>query len=286
MREELPVCIAHSCAPFRLLVVDTDPRTGAALAQKLASVGYAVHMSTSGCQAIHLLEQVRFDVLVIDPGLPDIAGQAVLEEARRYSPDMVIIVLTGRADLESALGAIKCSVNGYLCKAAQPSEMVHELMHVLNEQLPRIRRHASLRILQEVMTHWRMLESQSKAAAGGVSVSCTDRVTHLELDQERQVVRVWREGDVHERKLTREEMALLRALMTRPGHTLSWAQLTMVICHAVTDNGRARNLVRHYVYHLRRKIEPDPAHPRVIRTVHGKGYLLDAMPAPLSSMTV
>lgn len=80
-------------------MVDADPHAGTALAQNLTSMGYAVQISTSGRQAIHLLKQVRFDVLVIDPSLLD-------------------VVLASRADLESTLVAIKCAVNGY--RANQP----------------------------------------------------------------------------------------------------------------------------------------------------------------------
>ncbi|MCS7261276.1 MAG: response regulator transcription factor, partial [Anaerolineae bacterium] len=265
-------------APFRLLVVDADPHVGTALAQKLASMGYAVQISTSGRQAIQLLKRVCFDVLVIDPWLPDITGQAVLEEARRHSPDMVIIVLTSEADLKGALGAIKCAVNGYLCKSPQFSRTVRELMDTLDAQLPRIRHHASVRVLQEVAAYWHALEAASKMVTETTSAWCADRVTHLELDRERQLVRLQREDGVCEKALTPEEMALLQALMTRPGCVLSWEQLAMTICPAVMDNNHARSLVRHHIYHLRRKIELDPARPRIIRTVRGKGYLLDTKP--------
>ncbi|PWH18776.1 MAG: hypothetical protein DDG58_06080 [Ardenticatenia bacterium] len=283
MQEELPPCMEPSYATFRLLVVDADPRTGSALAQKLASVGYTVHVSTSGCQAIQLLEQARFDVLVIDPALPDIAGQAVLERARYCSPDMVIVVLTSNVDLESALGAIKCAANGYLCKSTQFSETVRELMCILDEQLPRIRQRAILRVLREVVARWRMLEAPPKIAAGITTGHFDDQATHIYLDQEQQMVRVWREGGAQESKLTCEEMAILQALMSKPGHVLSHERLAFVACLATAANQRARSLVRHYIYHLRRKIERDPAHPSVIRTVRGEGYLLEAvavMPPP------
>jgi len=280
----LPTCTLSSYANFRLLIVDADASLCAALAQQLTSAGYAVQASVSGCQALRLLEQICFDVLVIDPVLPDMAGQTVLEQARRCSPDMVIIVLTGSADLEGIVGAIRCGVNGYLSKTARFSEMMVELMRILHEQLPRIRKHVCLRVLREVAAHWRATESSlSNAVTDTATVRCADQITHIYLDRERRVVQLQREGIVREITLTSEETAILQALMARASDVLARDQLAAAICPAVTDDRRVRSLVRHYVHHLRRKIELDPARPRIIRTVRGKGYLLDAVPVALPS---
>jgi DNA-binding response OmpR family regulator len=283
MQEVLPACTLSLYANFRLLIVDADANVCAALAQQLTSAGYAVQASVSGCQALRLLEQICFDVLVIDPVLPDMAGQTVLEQARHCSPDMVIILLTGSADLESIVGAIRCGVNGYLSKSARFSEMMVELMRILHEQLPCIRKHASLRVLREVAAHWRASESLPGAVIETATVRCADQITHIRLDRERRVVQLQREGIVREIALTYEEMAILQALMARASDVLARDQLAAVICPAVADDHRVRGLVRHYVHHLRRKIELDPARPRIIRTVRGKGYLLDAVPVVLPS---
>ncbi|MGQ9786276.1 MAG: response regulator transcription factor [Anaerolineae bacterium] len=279
MQENLPTCTPLHYKAFRLLVVDADAGVCAALVQALDAAGYAVQSSTSGQQAIQLLERECFDALVIDPALPDVAGQCILEQMRRCSPDIVIIVLAREVGLESALEAIRYGASSYIRKPARSAEMVGELMRTLGEYMPRICHNASLRLMREVMVHWYTAKALSVASDDADLVCCGDQAVYIRLDRERQTVRLQQGGIVRESELTREEMGLLQALMAQPGCVLSHDDLAAIVCPAAPCGHRARNLVRHYVYHLRRKIETDPAHPRIIHTVRGEGYLLDAVPA-------
>jgi DNA-binding response OmpR family regulator len=105
-------------------------------------------------------------------------------------------------------------------------------------------------------------------AAGGVR-----RVGDLVLDPAQWCA--WRDGQ--DLRLTRTEFALLWALAATPGRPCSRQQLSRQVWGS-PDTGNT-NLVAVCVRRLRRKLEPDPAHPTYIQTVRHKGYMLNSKPA-------
>ncbi|HEU0169620.1 MAG TPA: response regulator, partial [Chloroflexota bacterium] len=94
----------------RLLLVDDEEAVRMTLAAVLSREGYDVTAVASGSQALAVLESRGFDVVLSDLRLDDMDGLAVLSRAQELNPDVVTVVLTGYASMESAIDAIRRGV--------------------------------------------------------------------------------------------------------------------------------------------------------------------------------
>jgi signal transduction histidine kinase len=107
----------------RLLLVDDESAVRLTLAAVLAREGYDVTAVATGQEALALIHDGAFDVIVTDLRLDDMDGMALLSEACERNPHAVTIVLTGYGSLESAVDAIRRGVFGYLLKPCKLDEM-------------------------------------------------------------------------------------------------------------------------------------------------------------------
>ena len=94
----------------KLLVVDDEPHIRAPLVRALSLIGYDVGEAASGREALALLEQSTYDLMILDILMPDLNGIEVMQRAHRKWPELLIIVLTGNASLESAIVALRSEV--------------------------------------------------------------------------------------------------------------------------------------------------------------------------------
>lgn len=114
---------------LRVLIVDDDPSV---LQPFAAAVEAADDMQVVGQAAtlaagLHLLRNIRPDVLLVDLGLPDGDGTALIAEAARALPDCEAMVVTVFGDEAHVLAAIEAGATGYLLKDAAPAEIVEQL---------------------------------------------------------------------------------------------------------------------------------------------------------------
>jgi DNA-binding response OmpR family regulator len=100
------------------------------------------------------------------------------------------------------------------------------------------------------------------------------QVRHLALDRETNVVTLAAGRGQQHAALTPSEARLLALLMDRPGHVWSCRDLARLALGYDVVEAEAVEIVRPHISRLRRKLEPDPLQPRLIRTVRGQGYLL------------
>nr|WP_312858489.1 response regulator [Pseudonocardia pini] len=225
----------------RVLVVDDDPAIARALRINLTAQGYHVTLAVDGTAALRAAADRRPDVVVLDLGLPDLDGADVIAGIRGWSP-VPIIVLSARTDSGEKVAALDAGADDYVTK---PFGM--------DELLARLR--AAVR----------------RGAAG--PAAATDPVLRLgELTVDLQAKRV-RRGDepVH---LTPTEWGILEMLAEHRGRLVGQRELLRRVWGPQYE-GNAHYL-RVYLAQLRRKLEPDPAHPRYLLTEAGMGYRLEA----------
>jgi len=179
-------------------------------------------------------------LIVLDLMLPDVSGEEVCSEIRSRS-DVPILMLTAKASEEDRVAGLVSGADDYLVKPFSPRELV-----------ARVR--AVLRRTQGVETP--LVETLS--LAGG----------RLEIDTVQHVVK--RDGAAVE--MTPNEYKLLVTLARYPGRAYSRFELINRV-QGYDYEGYERTIDVH-VKNLRKKIEPDPAHPRYVETVMGVGYKL------------
>jgi len=227
---------------MRLLLVEDDRMIGESLQRALRLEGYAVDWVRDAAAADSTLASERFDLVLLDLGLPPGAGTgaggpadglSVLRAARARHDATPVIVLTARDARGDRVAGLDAGADDYLVKPFELDELNARIRAVL-------RRHAG--------------RAEPLLSAGGVTLDPATR-------------RVAKDGVAV--SLSAREFAVLEALLAKPGAVLSRAQLEDRLYGWGEEI--ESNAVSVYVHQLRRKLGAD-----FIRTVRGVGYFIDA----------
>lgn len=228
---------------FRILVIDDEPRILNFLKLKLEMSGYKVMTAGNGPQALEMLAMDRPDLIVLDVLMPGMDGFEVLQRIRTES-SVPVIILSARESSDDKVKGLQLGADDYLAKPFSPDELVARIESVRRRLLPE-----DERIAADVIT------------LGHVTV---------DLNRHRVVI------DDSEIPLTRIEWLLMLEFTRNAGKLLLYDDLlTKIWGPEFRDDIQ---ILRTWVSRLRRKIEEDPDHPRLIRTVPKTGYMIDQQP--------
>jgi two-component system alkaline phosphatase synthesis response regulator PhoP len=219
-----------------ILVVDDEPGIASLVRDYLEHAGFGVLVAGDGRNALALARSRRPDLVVLDLGLPGLDGLDVARALRRDS-DVPILMLTARTDEADRVAGLELGADDYVSKPFSPREIVARVRAILRRtEIATTLADAPIRVLDVELDPARL-----RASIGGRPVD-----------------------------LTPTEFALLATLARQPGRVFTRSQLLDAI-HGVAFEAYERAIDGH-VKNLRRKLEPDPAHPRYLLTVHGAGY--------------
>ena len=120
--------------PFRLLLVDDEPRLLASLCALLTDSGHELHTASCGGEAVALLEQMPFDLALLDLHLPDFGGHQIMDVMNRRQLDTSVIVLSGETGIDGAIGALKRGAYDYLRKPYGREELLSTVENALRQR--------------------------------------------------------------------------------------------------------------------------------------------------------
>jgi two-component system alkaline phosphatase synthesis response regulator PhoP len=218
-----------------ILIVDDEPKITRLVADYLERSGFTVSVAHDGGEALMRARTERPALVVLDLGLPGLDGLDVTRQLRRDG-DVPILMLTARDDETDRIIGLELGADDYVTKPFSPRELVARVRAILRRRD---------RATSEVL----------RAAA-------------LVLD----VPRMRLEVDGRPVELTATEFSLLAAMAREPGRVFTRSQLLDAV-HGMAIESYERAIDAH-VKNIRRKIEPDPRHPRHLLTVYGVGYRL------------
>lgn len=230
---------AQGTGQAQVLVVDDDPEIASLLSRYLQGQGLGVRVACDGAQTRAALVQPDFDVVLLDLGLPDADGLSLMRELRDRWAGPIIIV-TGRGESVERVVGLELGADDYVSKPFDLRELLARIRSVLRRSKP-------------------------KPEVGTDSCFNFDGL-HLDIAARQLTGR-----DGLEVSLTTGELDLLVALVQRPQQVLSRDQL-MNALHG-RDAGPYDRAIDVQIGRLRRKLELDPANPRIIQSVRGAGYL-------------
>jgi len=118
----------------KILVVDDDDGVRAVAMETFARADYEVVGAATGQQATELLGEHDFAAAVVDLVLPDCSGLQILEQVRTSNPDVVMLVITGYASLDSAMEAVRLGAYEYLRKPFEADDLLHIVQRGLKER--------------------------------------------------------------------------------------------------------------------------------------------------------
>ena len=221
---------------MRILIVEDEPKTGAYLRKGLTEAGYVVDWVEDGITGQHQAETEEYALLVLDVMLPGQDGWTLLQNLRR-SKSTPVLFLTARDDVGDRVKGLELGADDYLAKPFDFVELTARIKSILRRGQPRD--------------------------------SNTLRVADLELDLTRR--KATRQGDTI--LLTAKEFALLWLLMRREGEILPRATIASQVWDMNFNSDT--NVVDSAIRRLRSKID-DAYDPKLIHTVRGMGYVLEA----------
>lgn len=258
----------------RILVVDDEATPRMAITRALNLMGYKADAAASGTQALERLAATPYDLVLLDLRMPGLDGVEVMKRVRENYPNALIIILTAHATLESAVVAVKAGATDYLLKPCSIREISEAVARALRQRHEQLRRQHLIRVMADALS---ALQEEEKTAGQppDVGVERFIRAGNLTLDQTKGLLLVGATDSKEARTvpLTGNEMALMVQLMRNPDTVFSCQRLAKTALGYDVSEQEAAEIIRPHISRLRRKVEPNPAKPRLIRTIRGKGYL-------------
>jgi len=221
-----------------VLLVEDERKLRELVRSYLERAGFTVVSTGSGAEAISVAASAEPDLVILDLGLPDVAGETVARELRDAG-SVPILMLTAKAAEEDRIAGLELGADDYVTKPFSPRELVLRVQAILRRGGP--------------------VPAQGVTSYGGGA---------LIIDEPRREVTVRGAGV----DLTPTEWGILLALATVPGRVYSRYELINRV-RGYEFEGYERTVDSH-VKNLRRKVEEDPGAPRIVQTVLGGGYRL------------
>jgi DNA-binding response OmpR family regulator len=226
--------------------VDDDAQIRGLLSEYLAASGLRVSTAASGAEMSQILNDETIDLVVLDLRLKDEDGLAIARDLRERLA-LPVIMLTGVRDEADRVMGLELGADDYVTKPFSPRELLARIRTVLRRTSAAAREVAPRREIRA----YRFGEFELNL-----------RTRRLKHQSGRTV------------NLTNGELNLLAALLGAPDRILTRDQL--LDASRVYDNEVYDRAIDIQILRLRRKIEPDPSHPRYIVTERGVGYLFSA----------
>jgi two-component system, OmpR family, KDP operon response regulator KdpE len=223
--------------PYDVLVVDDEAALRKVIRASLAASGFEVREASTGGEAVNLIRQGHFDVVLLDINMPGLGGVEACRQIRAFAPSVGIIMVTVRDAEEDKVRALEAGADDYVTKPFRFRELIARLGAVL-------RRTQAVR------------EIDSGLLQAG----------DLKLDLDRRLL--WRKGE--QVRLSPKEFDLLAYLMKNQGAPITHIKLLRAVWGP--EYGGELEYLRSYVRMLRKKIEDDPARPQYILTEAWVGY--------------
>jgi two-component system KDP operon response regulator KdpE len=224
-------------SPTTVLIVDDERAIRHFLRTTLEAQGYATVEAATGAEGLWAVRHHRPDLILLDLGLPDRDGLALVPELRTLT-EVPLVVLTARDAEASKVQALDAGADDYVTKPFGAPELLARMRAALRHRV-------------------QMQGGRPRVEAGPLAIDLVYR-------------RATRDGA--ELRLAPKEWAILEELAIYAGKVVTHGQLLRKVWGRDTET--EQQYLRVYVRQLRQKIEPDPNRPRVLVTEPGVGYRL------------
>lgn len=225
-----------------IYVVEDDPAVARLIGQTLERFGFGAEFFATGADFLRRLKGEPPGLCILDLGLPDMDGMEILHHVR-VRHGFGLLIVTGRADTHDRVMGLELGADDYMVKPFEPRELIARVRSILRRYQPAPASPLADAVRVAEFGGWRFeLGTHTLTGPDG-------RTDTLGLAEAR----------------------LLRALLERPNQILSREQLLGRRDVAALDRSIDLGISR-----LRRRLEEDPLHARLIKTVYGAGYLFSS----------
>jgi DNA-binding response OmpR family regulator len=223
-----------------VLVVEDDPAIRRGLVDALSYAGYTLLQCGDGLEALPLAIESPVDLVLLDVLLPKMNGFDILAELRRAKPTLPVIMVTARGAEDDRVRGLDSGADDYIVKPFSARELLARVEAVLR---------------------------RSPERAQSVHILCIDGMS-VHLDRREISL-----ADGSTRQLSELETKILAHLAGNRGRAVDRAELLQRVW-GLNPRGLQTRTVDMHIARLREKLDDDPAQPRIVLTVRGKGYML------------
>lgn len=274
----------------RVLVVDDDGAVRYSVSKTLQRIGYQVSEAASGEEALDLIGQQEFDVVLTDIRMPPgLSGVDLLRRIKDVAPDSIVILLTGYASLGTAVESLRLGAHDYLIKPSSSQDIRRSVTQGV-ERARNLKRRRTL--LDSIRSNIFELSRANIESLGSLYEDDDDLTSSL--DEPEQAIptfdrpmqnmtlgpltiypgRYQISVDEQPVDLTPTEFDLLLYLAAHRGRVVSCHELVREVRGYTVEESEAREVIRPHVSNLRRKLKQTGKDADLIVNVRGIGYRL------------
>jgi DNA-binding response OmpR family regulator len=264
----------------RILIVDDERTTRLSLSEIFTLRGATTATAADGAEAIAQLEQMAFDLIILDVKMPGVSGLQVLDYVQEHTPGTVCILLTAHATIDSAIRALRQGAFDYVLKPAQPKAIIEVVERGLTKRQEFLRRKNLVDLMEQTVEAFKASAPSPQVpplAASPAPASSPQLSTgNLMADLQR------REAKLDDRllDLTPTEFDTLVYFIRNAERVVSCRDLVKAVHGYDTTENAARPIMRVHIHRLRQKIEVNAANPERLLTIRSAGYMLTSRPRP------
>jgi two-component system KDP operon response regulator KdpE len=236
-----------SGAKLLILAAGADPQSLGDLEANLASAGHEVMTASSGHAALHEIRKDMPDLIILDIAVPSLLDPELCDRIRDASPALPIIILSSKASESDKVVALDLGADDYLTKPFSIDELLARIRALLRRS------------------------TLNRTPTGPLEVGDFT----IERDLRRISVLSKEIG------LTPKEFDILNHLLSNPKKTVTQREILVAVWGP--ESSEQTDYLRVFISRLRRKVEPDPTHPRYILTVPWIGYRIEPGGEPIPS---
>lgn len=227
----------------RVLVVDGDPQVLRALRVGLSALDYELLAAGDGATGMDMAARQLPDLVILELALPDMDGTEVIAGLRAWSK-AAILVLSERCEPADAVAALDAGADGFVSKPFEPAVLAARLRALKRRSEP-------------------APADEPAVLIGHFSIDLSAKTVTKRADAPDEAP-----GQLH---LTKTEWAILEILVHNPGRLVAGRDLLQHVWGPTGTPGLGH--LRFHLAKLRKKLEPEPSHPRQLITEPGSGYL-------------
>ena len=255
--------------PGKLLVVDDERAVRSSLKGILEGEGHRVTAAASGEEALVMLNQGSFDLMLVDLKMEGMDGLQVTMETKERAPDTVVIILTAYATLDSAIRALRFGAHDYLLKPCKVEDIIASVEAGLAKRWHSMRQWELVSSIEDNVRQLKAETVLAETEREGLSTSRFVRTQDLLLDRERQIVVVRGEP----LNLTPTEFKLLACFVNNTNRALTYRELARHAQGYDCSEQEARGALKTHLWRLRNKLKDRMGDTSCIVNIRGKGYM-------------
>lgn len=253
----------------KILIVDDESAVRESLEELLRMETFQAESAGSGEDALKVLSEVKYDLVLLDIKMPGIDGVEVMHQIKKYHPDTRIIIITGYGSLDSAIESIRSGAQDYMLKPYTAEDILLSVNRALSEKDTRTRKEILIEQLESSLDQLKDVEGISREELPARRV--VNLARGLMVDLERR--EMWRGSE--RARLTPTESKLLSIFLDNRGRVMTHQEIVFLVQGYEITEWEAPEVLRPMISRLRKKLALFPGAEEWVSNVRGTGYLFD-----------